>query len=130
MILFRVSIYFVNLFGQQKRLVLLEPCSKTHEIILDWVAQLFLAQETDSNSQLVIYDHKREMILAKSAKTSTKLRAKVQMDVENERIWPHLALGGIPQEFEDHQYWEKERGMMKERVELFIQRMQIVQGLL
>ena len=110
--------------------VALYKSTNKSSIIEKHSTELSAPQETDSNSQLVIYDHKREMILAKSAKISTKLRAKVQMDIENERIWPQLALGGIPQEFEDQQYWEKERGMMKERVELFIQRMQIVQGLL
>ena len=44
-----------------------------------------LAQEADSSLQVVIYNQKREMILAKSAKASTKPRAKVQMDSENER---------------------------------------------
>ncbi|KAI5083352.1 hypothetical protein GOP47_0003095 [Adiantum capillus-veneris] len=90
--------------------------------------ELLLTQEPNNQLELVAYDLRREMITLKSRRMSSKCKAKVQLDIESERIWPLLALGGIPEKFEDSVYMKRERAVMRRRVETFIYSMKSVQG--
>ncbi|KAH7387116.1 hypothetical protein KP509_16G006100 [Ceratopteris richardii] len=114
-----------------------EPSSASNEIsqkISGKCRELALASNQElpasvrSNTQIVLYDQRRDTVLFKVPKKFKLVQPKVPISDENERIWPLLALGGIPADYEDQQYWEKERILMKERVTDFIWRMQEVQG--
>ncbi|KAI5066887.1 hypothetical protein GOP47_0017415 [Adiantum capillus-veneris] len=82
----------------------------------------------NTSTQIVLYDRRREIVLFKVPKGMKSVRPKVPISAENERIWPLLAQGGIPNDNDDTAYWEKERSLMKERVKDFILRMHGVQG--
>ncbi|MCO5609594.1 hypothetical protein L7F22_063824 [Adiantum nelumboides] len=89
--------------------------------------QLVLSQEPNNQLKMVAYDQRREMIISKST-VSSKFKAKVQLDIENEKIWPLLASGGIPKKIEDARYWQREREIMERQVEAFICTMRSIQG--
>ncbi|MCO5597799.1 hypothetical protein L7F22_051883 [Adiantum nelumboides] len=89
--------------------------------------QLVLSQEPNNQLKMVAYDQRREMIISKST-VSSKFKAKVQLDVENEKIWPLLASGGIPKKIEDALYWQREREIMERQVKTFICTMRSIQG--
>jgi hypothetical protein len=81
------------------------------------------------NLQLVPYDQKRDIVLSRPART--KIRAKVQLDPESQRVWLQLENGGSPEIDTDpdkKRYWEKERADMKKKIDIFIQKMHFVQG--
>ncbi|MCO5567410.1 hypothetical protein L7F22_021101 [Adiantum nelumboides] len=99
------------------------------------ISQLALAADLhhplttfNTSTQIVHYDKKREIVLFKVRKELKRVRPKVPISDENERIWPLLAQGGIPRGHDDPEYWNKERNLMKERVQDFILRMHGVQG--
>eukprot|EP00250_Pteridium_aquilinum_P035547 c9631_g1_i1 orf=569-6229(-) len=84
----------------------------------------------DDNLQLVLYNQKRDIVVSKF-RTYKKIRAKVQLDPESQRVWLQLENGAGPQADNDPgraRHWEKERGDMKRKVELFIKKMHNVQG--
>ena len=80
---------------------------------------------------MVPYNEKRDIVLSRSLRTYKKIRAKVQLDPESQRVWLQLENGGNPEVDTDPdrvKYWEKERENMKKKVDLFIQKMHFVQG--
>ena len=81
--------------------------------------------------QMVPYNEKRDIVLSRSLRTYKKIRAKVQLDPESQRVWLQLENGGSPETDTDpdrKKYWEKERADMKKKIDIFIQKMHFVQG--
>ncbi|MCO5592507.1 hypothetical protein L7F22_046510 [Adiantum nelumboides] len=86
--------------------------------------------KSDENLQLVLYNQKRDIVVSKF-RSHKKIRAKVLLDPESQRVWLQLENGAGPKANDDPDkawHWEKQRRDMKEKVESFIKKMHDVQG--
>ena len=102
----------------------------TELTIADGSLPLANVSEKD-NLRLVLYNQKRDLVMSRSLRTYKKIRAKVQLDPESQRVWLQLENGGSPETDTDpdrKKYWEKERADMKKKIDIFIQKMHFVQG--
>ncbi|KAI5077357.1 hypothetical protein GOP47_0007181 [Adiantum capillus-veneris] len=84
----------------------------------------------DDNLQLVLYNQKRDIVVSKF-RSQKKIRAKVLLDPESQRVWLQLENGAVPKVNDDPNkawHWEKQRRDMREKVEFFIKKMHDVQG--
>ncbi|KAH7429034.1 hypothetical protein KP509_09G028100 [Ceratopteris richardii] len=80
--------------------------------------------------QMVLYNQKRDIVASK-IRAYKKIRAKVLLDSESQRVWLQLENGAEPRDEDDPdkaRHWEKQREDMRQIVDSFIKKMHDVQG--